>query len=171
MRMTNIARRWCLTSVAIFSALMPLGSAAGAAGRPAPALAGFQAFLFNSVTGSLSKNVIGSESELGNVPASGFASVSTLIVVRIAFGRDASVPAHTTVRLIATEGGTPGRKAAAKVVLDRTARLGPVGPDGTTNVGFWLDDTGCKPISLRALLSSGRVVSTKESVLPFSCYE
>lgn len=139
---------------------------------PAPQVSGFQAFLFNSKTGTLSPDVLAANTALGNVPAGDYASVSTLVVVRIDIGKDMPVPDAAQLRLVASEAGAATRgKAAARIVLDRTAKLGPVGPDGATHIGFWLTGTGCRTITLKATLLTGKVSSASSTVLPFACYE
>ena len=112
--------------------------------------------------------------QLGNVPAGPLSAVSALVVVRIAFGAEAAVPEGARVQLVATEAPVRGR--AARVLLDRSARLGPVAPDGTTHVGFWVDDIGCATITLRARLASGKAKASNaaargQAELPFTCYE
>jgi hypothetical protein len=134
-----------------------------------PQVSGFSAYLLNSRTGTLSGDMIGHDDELGNVPAGPLSSVSTLVVVRVAFGPEAALPANGRVRLVATAAARPG--AARRVLLDRVARLGPVADDGTTHIGFWLDDTGCATITLRATLTAGPATASKQEVLPFTCNE
>ncbi|PSJ43026.1 hypothetical protein [Allosphingosinicella deserti] len=149
------------------------GLVAAAAPEP-PRVAGFSAFLLNSRTGQLSADVMANADQLGNVPAGPLSAVSALVVVRIAFGAEAAVPEGARVHLVATEASVRGR--AARVLLDRSARLGPVAQDGTTHVGFWLDDIGCATITLRARLASGTTKASNaaargQAELPFTCYE
>lgn len=129
-------------------------------------ISGFRALLFNSRTGTLSDDVLKGQVELGNVPAGEFASVSTLVVVDVDFGENMPVPPRARVRLVVTEEGASPRK-----LLDRTDRLGPVARDGTTHVAFWLPETGCRTITLRATLSGAGRAVTKTETLPFACYE
>jgi len=139
-------------------------------------IAGFQAHLFNSKTGTLSGDMLADGApELGNVPSGDLASVSTLIVVRVALGSAAPIPEHAQVRFVASASGAKparkGRGTSQRIILDRTSRLGPVGPNGTTYVGFWLPETGCQTISLTASLPGVKGASTVTGSLPFSCYE
>lgn len=128
---------------------------------------GFQAFLLNGATGRLSTDVLAGSTQLGNVVSGEFSSTSTLVVVKVALGADAPLPQQARVRLLATvTGKKPGRP-----LLDSTAKLGAIGSDGSAYVGFWLADTGCKPISLTATLIGARSTGSGTAVLPFACYE
>lgn len=165
-----------ITSILVLLALAP--------GLPAPAvaqhpvrIAGFQAYLFNSRTGALSGDMLAKDApELGNVPSGKFASVSTLVVVRIELGKDAPIPDKARIRLLATESGSMPfaanrGKASSRVMLDSTSGLGPVSAEGTTHVGFWLAGTGCRSISLKASLIGVKDAAALTEVLPFACYE
>jgi hypothetical protein len=132
-----------------------------------PQVSGFSAYLLDSRTGKLSGDMIGHDDELGNVPAGPLSAVSSLVVVRVAFGANAAVPVGQHVRFVATSAG--GRGGAKQILLDRTVKLGPVADDGSSHVGFWLDGIGCAPLTLRATLVPGS--ATKQAELPFSCYE
>ncbi|WP_419808900.1 hypothetical protein [Sphingomonas sp.] len=139
----------------------------GAAAAPSqPRIAGFKAFLFNSETGTLSKDMMPNQSELGNVVAGDLASVSTFVVVTVSFGPQAAIPDRPRVRLLARTEGRRGR-----LLLDRTSRVGPVARDGTTHVGFWLDDTGCETIDLQATLIGATAPARVNETLSFHCYE
>jgi hypothetical protein len=153
------------------AALLMLATLAAAADAPTfPQVAKVSAFLLNSRTGQLSGDVIGRD-DLGNVPAGPLASVSTLVVVRIAFGPDGALPPPAArLRLVATVPGPRGGKGA-RVLLDQAARLGPVAQDGTTHVGFWLPDTGCRPVTLRATLTGAARPAAARAELGFACYE
>jgi hypothetical protein len=151
--------------------------ATSAAAQSRPRLAGFEAYLFNSKTGRLSQDMLAKGApELGNVRSSEFASVSTLVVVRIEFGAEAPVPAKMQIRLTATEtGSTPfagkNEKAGNRSLLDKTSAMGPVNEKGTSYVGFWLDNTGCRTITLRASIVGAVDARPITRVLPFACYE
>ena len=149
--------------VALLAAMTMLS---GASAGPTARIAGFKAFLFNSHTGTLSRDMLIDTSQLGNVVAGDLASVSTFVVVTVSFGANAAVPERARVRLVAR---TEGRRA--RLLLDRSSRVGPVARDGTTNVGFWLDDTGCETIHFRAVLVGGGAPVSATETLPFNCYE
>lgn len=140
-------------------------------------ISGFQAHLFNSKTGALSGDMLGKGApEMGNVPSGEFASVSTFVVVKVELGKEAAIPQNAQVRLVATESGSmpyaPNRKSESnRIILDHSSRLGPVNADGNTYVGFWLADTGCKAISLKASLLGLKDKPSLTGILPFSCYE
>lgn len=139
-------------------------------------LAGFQALLFNSKTGAFSADVLAKEGpELGNVPSGEMASLSTFILVKVQIAKNAPIPANARVRLLATESGsTPfaaqRTKQRDRIILDQTEKLGPISSEGITYVGFWLPNTGCRSISLKASLVGVEAPPITE-VLPFACYE
>jgi len=144
--------------------------------QPEPALESFQAFLFNAKTGEFSADILKApRPELGNVPIGPFASVSTLVTVKVRVGPSAA-PKALRVHLVATESGTAkfaGKRTAkrSRVVLDKSEPLGPANSDGFAYVGFWLSGTGCREIRLEAQLT-GRAGAAKISdVIPFICYE
>lgn len=149
---------------------------APSAAREPPRIAGFQAFLFNSRSGALSGDVLAKNGpELGNVPSGEYASVATLVVAKIEFGAQGSVP-KARIRLVATESAAlpfaaSRGKPAVRAILDRTSELGPVNADGTTYVGFWLPETGCRSISLKASIVGVKDAVPLTGVLPFACYE
>jgi len=140
-------------------------------------LSGFQALLFNSKTGLLSADILAkSGSELGNVPIGEFASVSTFIIVKVQIAKHVPVPDNLRVRLIASEVGSipfaeKPIKSRARVILDQEASLGPVNEEGVTYVGFWLANTGCKTITLKASLVGMVTTQSISNILPFACYE
>jgi hypothetical protein len=164
-------KRW---STAISFAIL---FATAAESQSRPRLAGFEAYLFNSKTGRLSQDMLANGApELGNVRSSEFASVSTLVVVRIELGAEAPVPEKMQIRLTAIEAGsTPfagkNGKAGDRTLLDKTSTLGPVNEKGISYVGFWLDGTGCRTITLRASIVGAVDASPITRVLPFACYE
>ena len=140
-------------------------------------IAAFQAYLFNSKTGQLSQDVLAKGApELGNVPSGAFASVSALVVVRVAIGPQAPVPRKAQIRLVAVESGSLPLAAKQgntpdRIILDKTSALGPVNDQGAAYVGFWLTQTGCHAIKLKAsVVGSGESISLA-SDLPFVCYE
>ncbi len=147
------------------------------ASQPAARLAGFQAYLFNSKTGQLSQDMLAKGApELGNVPIGEFASVATLVVVRVELGAQAPVPQKAQIHLVALESGSmpfaaKDGKTHDRTILDRTSNLGPVNDKGASYVGFWLDNTGCHTITLKAFLVGVRDVAPLTGVLPFTCYE
>lgn len=160
----------------VFALGLVLAQPAPSAAQEPARVAGFQAFLFNSRTGALSGDVLAKDGpELGNVPSGKYASVATLVVARIEFGKQAAVP-KAQVRLVATESGSmpfaaSRAKSASRVILDRTSELGPMNADGTTYVGFWLAGTGCRSISLKASIVGIKNAVPLTGILPFACYE
>jgi hypothetical protein len=147
------------------------------ASESAVRLAGFQAYLFNSKTGQLSQDILTKGApELGNVPIGEFASVSTLVVVKVELGAQAPVPEKAQIRLVALQGGSlpfaaKDGKNRDRTILDRTTNLGPVNDTGASYIGFWLDNTGCHTITLKAFVVGVRDAVPLTGVLPFTCYE
>lgn len=149
--------------VAITTATAPMTAKAAETAR----IAGFQAFLFNSGTGAFSPDVIKNQIALGNIVASEYDSVSTFVVVDIDSGSDAPLPDTARLRLTATEAGEKG----AHVVLDSTQQPKTTGNPGVTHIGFWLADTGCAVVALRATLTANGKATAKTTTLDFHCYE
>jgi hypothetical protein len=160
-------------SLRVFAAagVFALASAGLAQAGSTPHIAGFSAFLLNSRTGTLSADVLASGESLGNVPAGPLASISTLVVVKVDFGKGMPVPRAARVRLIATADAPARGKAAKLPLLDSVARVGPVADDGTAHVGFWLADTGCRAVTLKAALIGAPAATATTAELPFACYE
>ena len=61
-------------------------------------------------------------------------------------------------------------KPHERVLLDKASRIGPANDKGVTYVGFWLPDTGCASITLKASIV-GAQTPPQNSVLGFACYE
>ena len=131
-----------------------------------PKVSGFSAYLLNSETGQLSGDMIGREDELGNVPAGPLASTSTLIVVHVALGPERILAGQVRLEVTARRHG-----AARRVLLNRVSRLSPIAKDGMTHVGFWLSETGCENLEMKATLTVGSMRTSTQGELPFNCYE
>jgi hypothetical protein len=147
----------------IIATMAPISAQADATAQ----VAGFQAFLFNSGNGTFSPDVIKNQIALGNVVASEYDSVSTFVVVDVESGSDTPLPDTARLRLTATEAGKKGKR----VLLDSTQRPKTTGNPGVTHIGFWLPDTGCAVITLRATLIANGKVTAKTATLDFHCYE
>jgi hypothetical protein len=150
--------------------------AANAEPEPLPGFDEFQAFLFNSENGSFSGNMLAKNApELGNVPSSKFASTSTFIVIKMHIPRDSPVPRNMRVRLVAVESGSmpfsSSPRRPDRIILDATTTLQSFGADGITYVGFWLANTGCRSIDLKATLVGHKAVVPFSQTLPFTCFE
>jgi hypothetical protein len=147
-----------------------------ASAQNAPRIAGFQVNLFNSKTGSFSEDMLAKDApEMGNVPSGEFASVS-VVVVKVDLGKDAPIPQKMLVRLLATESGAmpfaaKSTKPVKNIILNSASNLGPVNSDGGTFVGFWLPNTGCQTIVLKATLVGAKPENSMTVTLPFACYE
>jgi hypothetical protein len=138
-----------------------------AATSPDLAVTGIQAHLLLTKTGQLSPDVLGTAAALNNVVAGENASTSTLVKVKLSLADPKRLPQQATVRLVATERG----KRGARVVLDQSSRVGPFSAEGVSYVGFWLANTGCASISLRATVTAAKQSSALSSVIPFTCNE
>ena len=160
-----------------YALLILAGTGITAYADQAVSLTGFQALLFNSKTGVFSDDMlIKSGSELGNAPIGELASVSTLIIVKVKFAKHAPISQSLRVRLIAIETGSmpfasKSKKWRDRVILDQKAILGSVNDEGFTHVGFWLANTGCRSITLKASLIGISTPQSISGVLPFACYE
>jgi hypothetical protein len=162
-----------LLSALLMSLLLPAAAVCEGGLR----LAGFHAYLFNSRTGQLSQDMLAAGApELGNVPAGKFGSISTLVVVRLEAGPNAPLPKDAQVRLVAQETGSSrfassSAKSRDRILIDKTSRVGPFDDSGVSYVGFWLDSTGCRTVSLKAYLVTRRTAAPLTGLLPFACYE
>ena len=129
----------------------------------------------SSETGGLSPDAMTHPELLGNAVNAAASAHATLVRVKVAAGRGAPMPSGARVRLVArivgsraTVGGAKGE--AARVLLDRTVRLGPAGIDGSAYAGFWLDDVGCAPVTLDATVLLAKALHGHAD-LGFQCYE
>lgn len=133
-----------------------------------------EARLFGAKTGRFSKNVLAPDPpRLGDVISGENASTSTFVIVRVA--SDQPLAKTARVRLVANGASrADGQRRpgfATGRLLDSAVFLPPVGP-GTieTHVGFWLPDTGCLPIALKAeLLDPPRRPVSAAARLEFRC--
>lgn len=172
---TDDMRNWICNLIGMLLILVVTGITAFA--DQSVSLTGFQVLLFNSKTGLFSEDILKKGGpELGNVPIGEFASISTLVIVKVKIAKDAPIPQDLRVRLVAIESGSlpfaaKSTKRPDRVILDQKARLGPVNEQGLSHVGFWLADTGCRSITLKASLIGIPVSQSISEVLPFTCYE
>ena len=131
-----------------------------------------EARLFRAKTGSLSPDVLAPDGPpLVNVIASPDPPSATLIVVVVKLPPGESLSSDTLLRLTVRE--QLAHRSRARVMFDRRVKVGAIESGGTTHLGFWLEGTGCKPLSLVAKLS---VAGTAEpmsvsATLPFACGE
>jgi hypothetical protein len=157
----------------ILAALLLLGPTLASA-QQAPQISIASAHLFNARTGQMSPDVFQNADAWSNTPAGPFASTATFVVVRVDFGARQPVPVGARVALVATDVRRVGRKLLRRIVSSSSAMIGPASSDGTTHVGFWLSDTGCRPITLTMTLFGANTISMLakgRGELPFACYE
>lgn len=134
------------------------------------------AYLFYSTTGQISKDILAEGGpSLGNVITGPLASTSTLVVVEVKVPPHETIPDKAQVHLIATESASKpfapkDTKTRDRAIADKLATIGPMNDKGISYVGFWLDNTGCNSISLKASIP-GTKAAPATGVLPFTCYE
>ncbi len=137
-----------------------------------------QAKLFNAKSGTFSTDILAAgAAELFNVVARDDPSSASFVIVSVALADSKLVPSDSRVRLVAREpvarSATSGKSAPARTLLDQTAKLGAISKGGVTHLGFWLPDTGCRPVQLKATLTVARqpIIISADSVIPFVCGE
>lgn len=134
-----------------------------------------EARLFGSTTGQLSENVLGPDGpELGNVVMGENASTSTFVTVHIT--AEPPLPAGAKVRLLAVELASEGQTETSPsggALLDSAVDVPPTAAGNKdTYVGFWLADTGCTPIALKAeLVAPEAPTASADATLDFTCHE
>jgi len=152
----------------------PVLFASMAAAQTSPRIGIASAQFFNARTGQLSADVLNTAEAWGNTPAGPFASTSTFVTVRVDFGANQPVPVGARAALTATDVRRVGRKLVRRTLSSSSAQIGPAASDGSTHIGFWLADTGCRPITLNLVLTAANgttVLATGRGELPFACYE
>jgi hypothetical protein len=156
--------RWAVAVtwlIAMAGLLLPL---AAAAQRPAPPpfrIAALKAMLFYGQTGTFSADLFGpSAPALQNVGTGEGQAIATLVVVEIAGRSDSYAPARK-VALAATAGG--------RVLLSRSVGIGRPDENGKFHVGFWLYDTACVPVVIRARITGQVEDAIAQKTLNFRC--
>jgi hypothetical protein len=162
---------WLAPFTLCFALWLALPLPSRAAEPPDVSVTAIQAHLFLSGTGQLSADVLGDSSpSLVNVVAGDDASISTLVTLKLTLANPKRTPARAQVSLVATEQTKRGPRA----MLNQTSRVGPFSKDGVSYVGFWLPNTGCASIALRATVTYAQQnvrSPALTSVIPFSCNE
>ena len=147
--------------IAMGGLLLP---SAAVAQRPAPPpfrIAAVKAMLFYGQTGTFSADLFGpSAPTLQNVSTGEGQAIATLVVVEIAGRPDAYAPARR-VALTAIAGGL--------ALLSRSLGIGRPADDGRFHTAFWLYDTGCAPIVIRARIIGQAEDSSVQKTLNFRC--
>ena len=120
-----------------------------------------KAMLYYGQTGEFSADLFGlSAPTLQNVRTGEGQSTATLVVIEITGRPDAYVPTRQ-VSLIAT--------ADRRALLTKTLAIGRPGEDGKFHAAFWLYDTGCAPIVLKARLLGQPEDSAIQKTINFKC--
>jgi hypothetical protein len=147
--------------IAVAGLLLP---AAAAAQRPAPPpfrITALKAMLFYGQTGTFSTDLFGpSAPTLQNVSTGEGQAIATLVVVEISGRPDSYAPARK-VALTATAGG--------RALLSRSVGIGRPDDDGKFHTAFWLYDTACVPVVIRARITGQTEDSPVQKTLNFRC--
>ena len=147
--------------IAVAGLLVP---AAAVTQRPAPppfGIAALKAMLFYGQTGTFSADLFGpSAPALQNVSTGEGQAIATLVVVEISGRPDTYAPARK-VALTAAAGG--------RALLNRTLAIGRPGDDGKFHAAFWIYDTACAPVMIRARITGQAEDSSVQKTLNFRC--
>jgi hypothetical protein len=151
-------------AVAWLIAVAGLLPAAAVTQRPTPPpfrIAALKAMLFYGQTGTFSADLFGpSAPTLQNVSTGEGQAIATLVVVEITGRPDTYAPARK-VALTAAAGG--------RALLSRSLGIGRPGDDGKFHAAFWLYDTACAPVVIRARITGQAEDSSVQKTLNFRC--
>jgi hypothetical protein len=151
-------------AVALFAGLLGLlPSVSVGIQRPAPPfrITELKAMLFYGQTGTFSPDLFGpSAPTLQNVRTGEGQATATLIVIEIT-GRPDTYVLTRKIAFTAT--------VARRALLTKTLELGRPGEDGKFYTAFWLYDTGCTPIMLKARIVGQTENSTVQKTINFRC--
>jgi hypothetical protein len=154
-------RRVGIALLAGFLGLLP--SVSVGVQRPAPPfrITALKAMLFYGQTGKFSPDLFGSSAPtLQNVRTGEGQATATLVVIEITGRPDTYAPTRK-IAFTATAGG--------RTLLTKTLELGRPGEDGKFHTAFWLYDTGCTPIMLKARIVGQTEESTVQKTINFRC--
>jgi hypothetical protein len=120
-----------------------------------------KAMLYYGQTGSFSADLFGPAAPtLQNVRTGEGQSTATLVVIEITGRPDAYAPTRQ-VSLTATAG--------QRALLTKTLAIGRPAEDGKFHAAFWLYDTGCAPVVLKARLLGQTEDSAIQKTINFKC--
>jgi len=120
-----------------------------------------RAMLFYGQTGTFSPDLFGpSAPTLQNVSTGEGQAIATLVVVEITGRPDSYAPARK-IALMATAGN--------RSLLTKSLALGRAGDDGKFYAAFWLYDTSCTPVVLKARILGQLEDSALQKTLNFRC--
>lgn len=166
-------------AVALLAAttFLPFGPVAG--GEGSPRVSGIQAKLFYERTGTFSPDVLHNpgfwlwNAPIGEGSAKGHSN-ATVVLVEVArepgevdSGQQLEFSAAYRVPVI----DAGGRPELRDLRLEKTVGLCGAGPDGKCLLGFWLHDTGCTHVTLRAVISGQPAEASLEETILFECGE
>ncbi len=161
------AKTWRLIAAL---ALVGVAATAAPAGSDTPELA-LQARLFHSRSGSFSTDVLQPAGPpLVNIVAAADPSTASLVTVVLTLPARAVLRSDARVRLVAREQLANG---SMRMLVDRTLGVGAVARGGVAHYGFWLQGTGCRPVQLKATLTTPGQAAAPfvTATLPFACGE
>lgn len=128
---------------------------------PAFRITALRAMLFYGQSGAFSPDVFGpSAPTLQNVRTGVGQSSATFIVIEITGRADSYVPTRK-IEFTAM--------AEKRSLLNKTLELGRFGEDGKIHAGFWLYDTGCVPVVLKARIVGQADASLVQKTINFKC--
>ena len=150
--------------------LLPLALVLGRpAGQPTPPyrVAAIQARLFYSDRGTLSRDILQPPlpvlwNTIIGEGQSGGASSAVLVTVEVR-GTPGTFEPDRKVELTVTTG--------RETVLRRALSLAVLDTAGRTFAGFWLYETGCRPLRLSARLLGQSASAARTASIPFACGE
>jgi hypothetical protein len=127
-----------------------------------------QAKLYFPRTGTFSDDLlVAKDLELWNtVIGAGWAkqpSNATLVLVEVT-GKPGAYPRSLSIELVVTGDSDGSTKLRRRVDVSSS-------PTGKRQEGFWIYDTGCEPLSLRARLIGQGASPTVKRQIPFRCGE
>ena len=147
--------------IAMADLLLPPAAAAQRPPPPPFQIAALKAMLFYGQTGTFSADLFGpSAPTLQNVGTGVGQAIATLVVVEISGRPDSYAPARK-VALAAT--------ASGRILLSRSLGIGRPDDNGKFHIGFWLYDTTCGPVVIRARITGQAEDSLMQKTLSFRC--
>lgn len=147
--------------IVVAGLLLPAGAVTQRPDPPPFRIAALKAVLFYGQTGTFSADLFGpSAPTLQNVSTGEGQAIATLVVVEISGRSDTYAPARKVALTAAASGRT---------LLSRSLGIGRPGDDGRFHVGFWVYDTACAPVVIRARITGQAEDSSVQKTLNFRC--
>jgi hypothetical protein len=143
--------------------LVLLAVTGAAVQREAPPfqIAAVKAMLFYAETATFSADLFGpSAPTLQNVSTGQGQAIATLVIVEITGPPDTYMPSRK-IAFTATAG--------RRLLLNKTLGVGRPGDDGKFHAAFWLYDTACTPVVLKARITGQTPQYPVQKTLNFRC--